>query len=174
MVTDGSNKPTSAQMDLLLKECSITKAAEQKYLKENQGLRYFADWLAMEDSADFRNIVRTYSKLPINAFTINVVAVKQLVVLRTWINDQVIMGGTLDGIDVTRFKAQVVRDYIRITFTKSDNSKISKLDPLTDTGDCVVWREELFTAYLQTVTGEGCNIGTSYKSLQTDHHQCEG
>ena len=158
MATDGSNRPTSLQMDTLLKACGISKAAELKYLKEDQGLRFFADWLAMEES-DFRDISRTVTKLPTAPFSISVVSVKKLVALKTWINDQVLMGGKLDNIDVSGFKTSVIRDYIRIAYkSETANSEISKPDSLTDNGDWVSWRE-LFTAYLQTVTGEqGCSL----------------
>ena len=130
---DGTTKPTSADMDTLLKECGISTSVHQKYLKESQSLRYFADWLDMEES-DFRDIGKTVTKLPENAFSISVVSVKRLFALKTWISDQVLMGGTLNNINVTKFKAKTIRDYIKIAY-KSDTSEISKPDPLTDTGD---------------------------------------
>ena len=154
---DGSNSPTTVgEMDALLRTCGITDAAQQKYLRNDQKLRYYTDWLDM-DETDLKSIADTTRKLPNGSFVIPVIIVKRLVALRTWINDQILLGGTLDAIDVNDFTARTVRDYVQIAF-RTDQTPVDPPDTLVDTDHWVTWRKHLLI-YLQTITGEmGCPL----------------
>ena len=111
---DGTAAPTEAEMDMLLFACGINEADQQKCLREEQGLQHFANWLDV-DSDDFTSVARTTSKLPTNPFLISVVTRKRLVALWTWIQDAVLMGGTMDEMNPSDFSVKVMRDCVQIS-----------------------------------------------------------
>ena len=154
---DGSATPaTVGDLDSLLASCGITDAGQQRYIRNDQKLRYYADWLDMEED-DFKNISKAATKLATGHFSIGVLTLKRLYALTHWIRDHVLMGKRMDNINPSRWNKTAIRDYLRIAY-RTDNRKVDKPDPLSDSDDWVVWRKHLLV-YLQTVNGEqGCAI----------------